>query len=166
MTEIERDAILDDKIYRRGFAEVRAEIARRRAELDYLGDPQAYRTQLKHFIDVRIAGNNVIERLFAERMPAPCMSLLVDDCVARGKDYHDGGPRYNPTYIQGVGLGTTTDSLAAIKYHCFDERSSPERRSRRCEGVVRVQEGGTQASICVVVAQGGRAASQYELPLD
>ncbi|MHB8901291.1 MAG: trans-4-hydroxy-L-proline dehydratase [Thermoguttaceae bacterium] len=85
----------------------------------------AYRVQLKHFIDIKIAGNNVIERLFAERMPAPYMSLLVDDCVARGKDYHDGGPRYNPTYIQGVGMGTTVDALAAIKHHCFEEKSIP-----------------------------------------
>ncbi len=83
----------------------------------------AYRRQLKHFLDVKIAGNNVIERLFAERMPAPYMSLLMDDCVARGKDYHDGGARYNPTYIQGVGMGTLTDSLAAIKHHCFEEGS-------------------------------------------
>ncbi len=81
----------------------------------------AYRTQLKHFIDLKIAGNNVIERLFAERMPAPYMSLLMDDCVARGKDYHDGGCRYNPTYIQGVGMGTLSDSLAAIKHHAFEE---------------------------------------------
>jgi trans-4-hydroxy-L-proline dehydratase len=84
-----------------------------------------YRTQLRHAIDTKIAGNNVIERLFAERMPAPYMSLLMDDCVARGKDYHDGGSRYNPTYIQGVGMGTLTDSLAAIKYHAFDEKSIP-----------------------------------------
>jgi formate C-acetyltransferase len=83
----------------------------------------AYRMQLKHFIDTKIAGNNVIERLFAETMPAPYMSLLMDDCVARGKDYHDGGSRYNPTYIQGVGMGTITDSLAAIKHHVFDEKA-------------------------------------------
>lgn len=83
----------------------------------------AYRVQLRHTIDTKIAGNNVIERLFAERMPAPYMSLLMDDCVARGKDYHDGGSRYNPTYIQGVGMGTLTDSLAAIKYHVFDEKA-------------------------------------------
>jgi formate C-acetyltransferase len=84
---------------------------------------EAYRVQLKHFIDVKIVGNNMIERLFAERMPAPYMSLLMDDCVARGKDYHDGGSRYNPTYIQGVGMGTLSDSLAAIKYHAFDEKT-------------------------------------------
>ena len=44
-------------------------------------------------------------------MPAPFLSLLIDDCIATGKDYHDGGARYNTTYIQGVGLGTMTDAL-------------------------------------------------------
>jgi len=83
----------------------------------------AYRRQLKHFLDLKVAGNNVIERLYAENMPAPFMSVLMDDCIARGKDYHDGGPRYNPTYIQGVGLATLTDALAAVKYHVFDRKT-------------------------------------------
>jgi len=81
----------------------------------------AYKEQLKHFIDLKIKGNNIIERLYAEYMPAPFMSLLFDDCIKRGKDYHDGGPRYNSTYIQGVGMGTITDSLSAIKYHVFEK---------------------------------------------
>jgi pyruvate-formate lyase len=55
-------------------------------------------------------------------MPAPFMSLLFDDCIVKGRDYHDGGPRYNSTYIQGVGMGTITDSLSAIKYHVFDKQ--------------------------------------------
>ncbi|MHA1495685.1 MAG: glycyl radical protein [Candidatus Thorarchaeota archaeon] len=62
-----------------------------------------------------------IERLYAEHMPAPFMSLLFDDCIKRGKDYHNGGPRYNSTYIQGVGMGTITDSLSAVKYHIFEK---------------------------------------------
>ncbi|MFW9843685.1 MAG: trans-4-hydroxy-L-proline dehydratase [Candidatus Thorarchaeota archaeon] len=82
----------------------------------------AYKEQLKYFIDLKIKGNNIIERLYAEYMPAPFMSLLFDDCIKRGKDYHDGGPRYNSTYIQGVGLGTITDSLSAIKYHIFEKQ--------------------------------------------
>ena len=81
---------------------------------------QAYEAQLKYFVDVKIAGNNVIERLFASRMPCPFMSVIMDDCVTRGRDYHDGGARYNPTYIQGVGLGTTTDALTALKLHVFE----------------------------------------------
>lgn len=83
----------------------------------------AYRRQLNHFVDIKIRGNNVIERLYAKYMPAPFLSLLIDDCIAKGKDYHDGGARYNTTYIQGVGLGTMADALTAIKYHVFDNRS-------------------------------------------
>ena len=83
----------------------------------------AYREQLAWFIDLKVAGNNVIERLLAETMPAPFMSVVMDDCIQKGKDYHDGGARYNPTYIQGVGMGTITDSLAAVKHHVFDERT-------------------------------------------
>ena len=81
----------------------------------------AYQQQLGHFIDLKIAGNNVIERLYASQMPCPFMSIIMDDCVARGRDYHDGGARYNPTYIQGVGLGSVTDAVSAVKYHVFDE---------------------------------------------
>ncbi|MFW9870445.1 MAG: trans-4-hydroxy-L-proline dehydratase [Candidatus Thorarchaeota archaeon] len=81
----------------------------------------AYKKQLAYFIDLKIKGNNIIERLYARYMPAPFMSLLFDDCIAKGKDYHDGGPRYNSTYIQGVGMGTISDSLSAIKYHIFDK---------------------------------------------
>jgi trans-4-hydroxy-L-proline dehydratase len=82
----------------------------------------AFRKQLHHFVDIKVRGNNVIERLCAEFMPAPFLSLLVDDCIARGKDYNDGGPRYNSTYIMAVGPGSCTDSLAAIKWHVFDRQ--------------------------------------------
>ena len=83
----------------------------------------AYKKQLGYFIDMKIRANNVIERLFANYMPAPFMSIIMDDCIARGLDYHNGGARYNPTYIQGVGIGTVTDALAAVKYHVFDKQS-------------------------------------------
>ncbi|MHC4463540.1 MAG: trans-4-hydroxy-L-proline dehydratase [Planctomycetota bacterium] len=83
----------------------------------------AYKEQLGFFIDLKIKFNNVTERLYANYMPAPFMSILMDDCIARGLDYHNGGPRYNPTYIQGVGIGTVTDALAAVKYHVFDQQN-------------------------------------------
>jgi len=83
----------------------------------------AYRKQLDHFIDIKVRGNNVIERLYAHYMPAPFLSLLISDCIATGKDYHDGGARYNTSYIQGVGLGTITDAMAAIKYHVYDRKT-------------------------------------------
>ena len=83
---------------------------------------EAFRKQLDYFVDIKIKGNNIIERLYAERLPVPFLSLLIADCIAKGKDYNDGGARYNTDYIQGVGLGTTTDSLTAIKYNVFDKR--------------------------------------------
>ena len=84
---------------------------------------EAYRRQLLHFIDTKIIGNSAIERLYANEMPTPTMSLVMDDCIERGLDYHNGGARYNPTYIQGVGMGTLTDALAALKVHVYDEKS-------------------------------------------
>ncbi len=81
---------------------------------------EAYRKQLLHFVRIKVQGSNVIERLYANYMPAPFLSLLIDDCIKTGKDYHDGGARYNTSYIQGVGLGTATDSMTAIKHHVFD----------------------------------------------
>jgi len=81
----------------------------------------AFDEQLRYLIDIKIRGNNVIERLYAEHMPAPFLSTLIDDCIAKGKDYHDGGARYDSSYIQGVGIGTLTDALSAIRYHVYDE---------------------------------------------
>ncbi len=83
----------------------------------------AFERQLLHFVDIKVRGNNTIERLYAKYMPAPFLSLLIDDCIARGKDYHAGGARYNTSYIQGVGVGTITDELSAIKKHVFEEKA-------------------------------------------
>jgi pyruvate formate-lyase/glycerol dehydratase family glycyl radical enzyme len=83
----------------------------------------AYKRQLRYFIDIKIDGNDRVERLYGERMPAPFLSILIDDCVAKGRDYNDGGARYDTSYIQGVGLGTITDCMTAIKYHVFDRES-------------------------------------------
>ncbi len=83
---------------------------------------QAFEKQLNYFIDTKIKGNNIIERLYAEYLPSPFLSLLIDDCIKTGKDYHDGGARYNTSYIMGVGLGSITDILTSIKYNIFDKK--------------------------------------------
>ena len=84
---------------------------------------EAFKTQLNHFIDIKIRGNNVIERMFSKYMPVPFLSILIDDCIDRGTDYNAGGARYNTSYIQGVGLGSITDMLTSIRYHVFDEKT-------------------------------------------
>lgn len=81
---------------------------------------EAFRKQIRHFVDIKVRGSNVIEKLYATYLPAPFLSVLVDDCVKNGKDYHAGGARYNTNYIQGVGMGTITDILSAIQYNVYD----------------------------------------------
>ncbi len=85
----------------------------------------AFQKQLNHFIDIKIRGNRIIERLWATILPSPFMSLLIDDCITKGVDYNAGGARYNSSYIQGVGMGSITDSLSAIKYVVYEDNRLP-----------------------------------------
>lgn len=84
---------------------------------------EAFKTQLNHFLDIKIMGNNIISTIYGKYMPVPFLSLLIDDCITNGRDYNNGGARYNTRYIQGVGIGTITDSLSAIKFHVFDKKT-------------------------------------------
>jgi pyruvate-formate lyase len=84
---------------------------------------EAFVKQLNYVIDLKIRVNNYIERMFASHSPAPFLSVVIRDCIAKGKDYYNGGPRYNTSYIQCCGIGTITDSLSAIKTHLFDQRT-------------------------------------------
>lgn len=84
---------------------------------------EAFRVQVRYFADIKIRGNNVIEKTFARWLPVPFLSLLVEDCIANGKDYNGGGARYNTTYIQGVGLGSITDILTSIRYNVYDRKN-------------------------------------------
>lgn len=83
---------------------------------------KAYKKQIKHFIDIKVRGNRVIERLYATKMPVPFLSVIIDDCISEGKDYNAGGARYNTSYVQGVGIGNITDALTSIKYNVFDKK--------------------------------------------
>ena len=82
---------------------------------------EAWRQQMIYFVNLKLAVNNYIERMFSLYAPATFLSLYIDDCIEKGKDYYSGGARYNTTYIQCTGLGTITDSLAALKKHVFED---------------------------------------------
>ena len=85
----------------------------------------AFRRQLRHFIEVKLRGNQVIEQMYARLMPAPLLSVITDDCIQKGKDYNAGGARYNNSYIQFVGIGSLADCLAAVRQIVFDEKALP-----------------------------------------
>ena len=83
----------------------------------------AYHKQIEYFLDIKIRGSNLIESIYANYMPVPFLSVITNDCIATGKDYNAGGARYNTSYLQGVGIGTVTDSLAAIRFQVFDGKN-------------------------------------------
>ena len=83
----------------------------------------AWETQIRHFVEIKLRGNALIEQLYAREMPAPLLSLITSDCIERGLDYNAGGARYNTSYIQGVGIGTLTDSLAALRTQVFEQHA-------------------------------------------
>ena len=80
---------------------------------------EAYTKQIKHFVDIKIKGNLIIERIWAQN-PSPFLSIIIGDCIINGKDYNDGGAKYNTSYIQIVGMGSITDCLASLKFNVYD----------------------------------------------
>jgi len=82
----------------------------------------AFRTQLNYIINQKILVSNYIDRMFAKNSPATFLSVVIEDCISKGKDYYNGGPRYNTNYIQCTGLGTVTDSLSTLKKHVFEDK--------------------------------------------
>lgn len=83
----------------------------------------AFIKQLNYMVETKIKVSNYIDRMFAKYAPAPFLSVVIEDCIKKGRDYYDGGPRYNTNYIQCTGLGTVTDSLSTIKKHIFEEKT-------------------------------------------
>ncbi|MDD7632020.1 MAG: glycyl radical protein [bacterium] len=82
----------------------------------------AFLKQLHFVVDQKMRVSNYIDRMFAKYAPATFLSLFIDDCIAKGRDYYNCGPRYHSTYIQCTGLGTTTDCLSVLKKHVFEDK--------------------------------------------
>ena len=95
------------------------------------GDPRTFKTfdelydawhrQMVYFVNLKLSVNNYIERMFSLYAPATFLSLYIDDCIEKGRDYYSGGARYNTTYIQCTGLGTITDCFTTLKKHVFED---------------------------------------------
>ena len=81
----------------------------------------AFEKQMAYVVDTKIGVDNYLRYQYATNMAATYLSCVINDCIKNGKDYYNGGPRYNSDYIQCCGIGTITDSLSAIKKHVYDE---------------------------------------------
>ena len=82
----------------------------------------AYRTQMKYFIELMVNADNAIDYAHAERCPLPFQSCMVEDCIGRGKSLQEGGAIYNFTGPQGFGIANVTDAMYAIKKLVFEDK--------------------------------------------
>lgn len=97
------------------------------------GDPESFATfddlyaafekQLRFVVETKIETDNFLQRMFATYAPAPFLSVVINDCIKNGRDYYDGGARYNADYIQCCGIATITDSLSVLKKHVFEDNT-------------------------------------------
>jgi formate C-acetyltransferase len=83
---------------------------------------KAFSQQVNYFAEIKVIGNNIIEKTFSDWLPVPFLSLVIEDCIKKGKDYNSGGARYNTSYIQGVGLGSITDMLTSVRYNIYEKK--------------------------------------------
>jgi pyruvate formate-lyase/glycerol dehydratase family glycyl radical enzyme len=82
----------------------------------------AYEEQVRDALYQMLSAKDGYDAVVSRIAPEPLNSAVVLDCLERGRDASDGGARYLLTGAYGVGLGTTVDSLAAIKTLVYDDR--------------------------------------------
>ena len=86
---------------------------------------EAFRKQMAHAIKLKLIYDGIANGVYAKFCPVPFTSLLINDCIKKGRDYHNGGAHYNLPMICGVGTGTVADSLAAIKKFVYEDQKIP-----------------------------------------
>lgn len=82
----------------------------------------AFKKQLTFFIEI-LADHEELEYVESgKHAPYLYLSMLYDDCIARGKAIFDGGIRYLGGSLESFGTVNAGDSLTAIKKMVFDEK--------------------------------------------
>lgn len=84
---------------------------------------EAFQKQAKHLIGKIVEASNLRDRLYAETLPAPLISVFMNGCLDTGKDVTQGGARYDLAGISMVNaLANALDSLLVLKTLVFDEK--------------------------------------------
>ena len=83
---------------------------------------ETYRKTCEYFADWYVTLTNAWEVINKNYFPMPIASLVMDNCIEKGKDVTAGGAKYNRTGIGGVGQSNVGDALSAIKKLVFDDK--------------------------------------------
>lgn len=83
----------------------------------------AVHAQLDHLLRTFSSMQNLLELLHQRYLPNPVASMVLLDCVEKGKDLMRGGARYNTgPGMNGNGVADYADSMVAVKKLVFDEK--------------------------------------------
>lgn len=82
---------------------------------------QAVERVIDRYVALMAEGCNTCDLAHRVTSPTPLLSVLVHDSLAKGSDITEGGARYNPSGVQGVGTANLADSLFVIKHAVFEE---------------------------------------------
>jgi len=84
---------------------------------------KAYFEQLDQCMVKSLESASKADEIRAKYEPTPYLSSLIEGCAEKGKDVRNGGPIYNFITVEGVGLATAADSLAAVKKFVYDDKN-------------------------------------------
>lgn len=82
----------------------------------------AFKKQLTYFIEILADHEDLEYVVTGQQSPYLYLSMLYDDCIARGKGIFSGGIRYMGGSLESFGTVNAADSLTAIKTAVFDQR--------------------------------------------
>ncbi len=82
----------------------------------------AFSRQCEFLFEQSVIGNNQLGEVYQKHQPAPLLSLMIDDCIKKGRGLTRGGAQYNSSGVSLSGLADVVDSLMAIKKLVFDEK--------------------------------------------
>jgi len=82
----------------------------------------AFSKQVTYFVEILADHEELEYKVAGESAPFLFISMLYDDCIARGKGAFAGGIRYLGGTLESYGNVNTADSLTAIKELVYDKK--------------------------------------------
>lgn len=85
---------------------------------------EAFREQLRYFLDMAISCQLMRYALHPDLVPLPFTSGLVNDCIRRGKGIDQGGVRWRKLFAASpFGMVNTANSLVAIRKVVYEDNA-------------------------------------------
>jgi formate C-acetyltransferase len=82
----------------------------------------AFAAELQRYYAELVRALDLSSQCYAEYRPRYLVSTMIGDCLERGREQQDGGPRYHDYGFAPLGITSAADSLNAIRRAVYDER--------------------------------------------